>query len=38
MGYKMKNSIPGLLGINKKHSTPDTPVFEKNLGECLGSC
>jgi hypothetical protein len=36
MGYKMKNSIPGLLGINEKHSTPDTPVFEKNLGESWG--
>jgi hypothetical protein len=36
MGYKMKNSIPGLLGINEKHSTPDTPVFEKDLGESWG--
>jgi hypothetical protein len=36
MGYKMKNSIPGLLGINEKHSTPDTPVFEKDLGQSWG--
>jgi hypothetical protein len=36
MGYKMKNSIPGLLGINEKHSTPDTPVFEKDLGGAWG--
>jgi len=32
MGYKMKSSIPDMLGINEKHSTPDTPVFEKDLG------
>ena len=36
MGYKMKTDIPGLLGINEKHSTPDTPVFEKNLGSAWG--
>ena len=27
----MKSSISGLLGINEEHSTPDIPVFEKNL-------
>ena len=32
----MKTDIPGLLGINEKHSTPDTPVFEKNLGGSWG--
>lgn len=32
----MKNSIPGLLGINEKHSTPDIPVFEKDLGDSWG--
>ena len=36
MGYKMKSSIPGLLGVNEKHSTPDVPVFEKDLGESWG--
>ena len=36
MGYKMKSSIPGLLGINEEHSTPDTPVFEKKLGSSWG--
>ena len=32
----MKNSISGLLGINEKHSTPDTPVFEKKMGNTWG--
>ena len=32
----MKTDIPELLGINEKHSTPDTPVFEKNLGGSWG--
>jgi len=36
MGYKMKTDIPGLLGINEEHSTPDTPVFESNLGGVWG--
>mgnify|MGYP001198059151 FL=1 len=36
MGYKMKSSVPKLLGINEKHSTPDIPVFEKNLGNTWG--
>jgi len=31
MGYKMKTSIPKLLGINPELSTYDIPVFEKNL-------
>jgi hypothetical protein len=31
MGYKMKTSIPELLGINPELSTYDVPVFEKNL-------
>ena len=32
----MKTDIPGLLGINEKLSTPDVPVFEKNLGNSWG--
>ena len=32
----MKTNIPGLLGINEEHSTPDVPVFEKNLGKAWG--
>jgi len=36
MGYKMKTNIPGLLGINEELSTPDVPVFEKNLGKAWG--
>jgi len=36
MGYKMKTNIPGLLGLNEDHSTPDTPVFESNLGNAWG--
>jgi|TARA_B100001741_G_scaffold136848_2_gene112702 hypothetical protein len=31
MGYKMKTSIPKLLGINSELSTYDVPVFEKEL-------
>jgi hypothetical protein len=36
MGYTMKTNIPGLLGINEELSTPDVPVFEKNLGKAWG--
>jgi len=36
MGYKMKTNIPELLGINEELSTPDIPVFEKNLGSAWG--
>tara|TARA_R100001509_G_scaffold12275_2_gene6338 strand:+ start:250 stop:651 length:402 start_codon:yes stop_codon:yes gene_type:complete len=36
MGYKMRSSISGLLGINEKFSTPDVPVFEKNLSDSWG--
>jgi len=36
MGYTMKTNIPELLGLNEKHSTPDTPVFEENLGGAWG--
>jgi len=36
MGYKMKTSIPAMLGMNEKYSTPDVPVFEKNLGKAWG--
>tara|TARA_Y100001938_G_scaffold137968_1_gene202847 strand:- start:337 stop:741 length:405 start_codon:yes stop_codon:yes gene_type:complete len=36
MSFKMNSDIHGLLGLNKKHSTPDTPVFEKNLGQSWG--
>ena len=32
----MKTDIPGLLGINEELSTPDIPVFEKNLGGAWG--
>ena len=32
----MKTDIPGLLGVNEKHSTLDIPVFEKNLGSEWG--
>ena len=32
----MKTNIPGLLGLNEEHSTPDIPVFEKNLGGSWG--
>ena len=32
----MKTNIPGLLGMNEEHSTPDVPVFEKNLGKAWG--
>jgi len=32
----MKTSIPGLLGMNEEHSTPDIPVFEKDLGKAWG--
>ena len=32
----MKSSIPGLLGVNEKHSTLDVPVFEKDLGKAWG--
>lgn len=32
----MKTNIPGLLGINEELSTPDVPVFEKNLGKAWG--
>ena len=33
MGYKMKTSIPELLGINPELSTYDVPVFEKDLND-----
>ena len=36
MGYKMRSSIPEILGINEELSTPDVPVFEKNLGKAWG--
>jgi hypothetical protein len=36
MGYTMKTNIPGLLGLNEEHSTPDIPVFEENLGGAWG--
>lgn len=32
----MKKNISGLLGLNEEHSTPDTPVFEKDLGNTWG--
>ena len=32
----MKTDIPELLGINEELSTPDIPVFEKNLGGAWG--
>ena len=31
MGYKMRSSIPEMLGLNEEHSTPDTPVVEENM-------
>ena len=32
----MKSSIPDMLGMNEEHSTPDVPVFEKDLGKAWG--